>query len=119
MTATIIDGRAIAAQVREEVATRVSLLAARGVTPGLAVVLAGDDPASQVYVRNKERMAGRVGIDARTILPGTLAPSQLRDTVAGTTVTSPFASWFSFLYLHRLSRVSQRRYSTPSARTRT
>ena len=83
MTATIIDGRAIAAQVREEVATRVSLLAARGVTPGLAVVLAGDDPASQVYVRNKERMAGRVGIDARTIrLPGTLAPSQLRDTIA-------------------------------------
>ena len=47
------------------------------------MVLAGDDPASQVYVRNKERMAGRVGIDARTIrLPETLAPSQLRDTIA-------------------------------------
>ncbi|MGC6417284.1 MAG: bifunctional methylenetetrahydrofolate dehydrogenase/methenyltetrahydrofolate cyclohydrolase FolD [Bradymonadia bacterium] len=83
MTATIIDGRAIAAKVRDEVATRVSLLAERGVKPGLAVVLAGDDPASQVYVRNKERMAGRVGIDARTIrLPETLAPSQLRDTIA-------------------------------------
>ena len=54
ITARIIDGKAIAAAVRAEVARDVAALkAARGITPGLAVVLVGDDPASQVYVRNK------------------------------------------------------------------
>ncbi|MEE2758120.1 MAG: bifunctional methylenetetrahydrofolate dehydrogenase/methenyltetrahydrofolate cyclohydrolase FolD [Myxococcota bacterium] len=82
MAAIKIDGRAIASKVRDEVSLRVQSLSQSGVTPGLAVVLAGDDPASQVYVRNKERMAGRVGINAKTIrLPETLEPEQLRDTI--------------------------------------
>lgn len=82
MTAVRIDGRAIASKVRDEVNLRVQALSKQGVVPGLAVVLAGDDPASQVYVRNKERMAGRVGINAQTIrLPESLEPSQLRETI--------------------------------------
>ncbi|MBV71246.1 MAG: bifunctional methylenetetrahydrofolate dehydrogenase/methenyltetrahydrofolate cyclohydrolase FolD [Myxococcales bacterium] len=82
MTAVKIDGRLIASKVRDEVNVRVQALSKQGVVPGLAVVLAGDDPASQVYVRNKERMAGRVGINAQTIrLPETLEPSQLRETI--------------------------------------
>ena len=51
--AQIIDGKAFAAKVREQVAQEVAALKAKGVTPGLAVVLVGEDPASQVYVRNK------------------------------------------------------------------
>ena len=53
MTAQIIDGNAISKQLRAEVALRSAALRARGITPGLAVVLVGDSPASQVYVRNK------------------------------------------------------------------
>ena len=53
MTATLIDGNALAKRIRAEVATRAAALTARGHQPGLAVVLVGDDPASQVYVRNK------------------------------------------------------------------
>ncbi len=53
MTARLIDGNALARQIRAEVATRVAALAARGVHPGLAVILVGDDPASQVYVKHK------------------------------------------------------------------
>ena len=53
MTARIIDGAALSQRIREEVAQRVATLAAKGTRPGLAVVLVGEDPASQVYVRNK------------------------------------------------------------------
>jgi methylenetetrahydrofolate dehydrogenase (NADP+)/methenyltetrahydrofolate cyclohydrolase len=49
----IIDGVALSAKLRADVATRVLALKARGVTPGLAVILVGEDPASAVYVRNK------------------------------------------------------------------
>ena len=62
MTASIIDGKAIAARVRGEVRETIAGLVARGVTPGLAVVLVGDDPASQVYVRNKHKAAAEVGV---------------------------------------------------------
>ncbi len=62
MTAEIIDGKAFAATVRGEVATRVADLKSRGITPGLAVVLVGEDPASQVYVRNKGRQTLEVGM---------------------------------------------------------
>ena len=57
MTAQLIDGNALSRQLRTEVAHRAAALKARGVTPGLAVVLVGDNPASQVYVRNKVRPA--------------------------------------------------------------
>ncbi|MEM8609415.1 MAG: bifunctional methylenetetrahydrofolate dehydrogenase/methenyltetrahydrofolate cyclohydrolase FolD [Myxococcota bacterium] len=61
--AELIDGKALAKEVRAEVKTRAEAFAAKyGRAPGLHVVLVGDDPASQVYVRNKERAAGKVGI---------------------------------------------------------
>src|SRR5579871_5363704 len=58
----IIDGKAVAQAVRAEVAQEVAALRQRGITPGLAVVLVGDDPASQVYVRSKTRACREVGI---------------------------------------------------------
>jgi methylenetetrahydrofolate dehydrogenase (NADP+)/methenyltetrahydrofolate cyclohydrolase len=58
----IIDGKAIAAKIREEIAAGVAMLKSKGVTPGLAVVLVGDDPASQVYVRMKEQACEKAGI---------------------------------------------------------
>jgi methylenetetrahydrofolate dehydrogenase (NADP+) / methenyltetrahydrofolate cyclohydrolase len=60
--AKIIDGVAVSKQLREEVARRAAVLAARGVTPGLAVVLVGDDPASAVYVRNKVKACEQHGL---------------------------------------------------------
>lgn len=62
MTAKLIDGAAIAETVYAEARERVAALAARGIQPGLAAVLVGDDPASQVYVRNKERACASVGM---------------------------------------------------------
>ena len=60
----VLDGKAIAAKVRGEIAARAAALRARGVVPGLAVVLVGDDPASAVYVRSKTKDAREVGIEA-------------------------------------------------------
>src|SRR5438874_8679680 len=62
MSAEIIDGKAIAARVRAEVKAEADALKAKGVQPGLAVVLVGEDPASQVYVRNKTKAAAEAGI---------------------------------------------------------
>ncbi|MFV9653526.1 bifunctional methylenetetrahydrofolate dehydrogenase/methenyltetrahydrofolate cyclohydrolase FolD [Pseudomonas sp. NY15366] len=62
MSAQLIDGKATAARVLAEVAADVAVLKARGIEPALAVVLVGDDPASQVYVRNKVLRANEVGI---------------------------------------------------------
>ncbi len=82
MPAQIIDGRAIARKVRGEVAEYAAAVQARGVTPGLAVILAGEDPASQVYVRNKQRAAERAGINARTIrLPADVSAAGVRAEV--------------------------------------
>jgi methylenetetrahydrofolate dehydrogenase (NADP+)/methenyltetrahydrofolate cyclohydrolase len=67
MSARIIDGKALAAQVRAEVKSKVAALAQRGIRPGLAVVLAGDDPASKVYVRNKTRACEEVGLRSQQI----------------------------------------------------
>jgi methylenetetrahydrofolate dehydrogenase (NADP+) / methenyltetrahydrofolate cyclohydrolase len=64
MPADLIDGKAIAAEVRGEVAQRASELTGRGTTPGLATVLVGEDPASKVYVANKRRASAEVGIKA-------------------------------------------------------
>jgi methylenetetrahydrofolate dehydrogenase (NADP+) / methenyltetrahydrofolate cyclohydrolase len=62
MPAHLIDGNALARSIRDDVSRRVSLLAPRGVVPGLAVVLVGDDAASSVYVRNKVKDCAEVGI---------------------------------------------------------
>jgi methylenetetrahydrofolate dehydrogenase (NADP+) / methenyltetrahydrofolate cyclohydrolase len=62
MTARLIDGKALAAKLRAELAPRIHTLRARGVQPGLAVILVGDDPASAVYVRNKVKACEDTGI---------------------------------------------------------
>ncbi len=60
--AAIIDGKAVSARLRQEMKGEVAALQAKGITPGLAVVLVGEDPASQVYVRNKIRACEELGI---------------------------------------------------------
>jgi methylenetetrahydrofolate dehydrogenase (NADP+)/methenyltetrahydrofolate cyclohydrolase len=62
MTAQLIDGNALSRQLRADVSARVAALKSRGVTPGLAVVLVGDNPASQVYVRNKVKACEDTGM---------------------------------------------------------
>lgn len=62
MSAVIIDGRAVAAAVRADVAIRIGELIAAGITPGLGAILCGDDPGSAMYVRNKGRVAEELGI---------------------------------------------------------
>src|ERR1700716_4070179 len=62
MAAKILDGKSLAAAVRAGVKQSVAALAARGIRPGLAVILAGDDPASRVYVRNKTRACEETGV---------------------------------------------------------
>jgi methylenetetrahydrofolate dehydrogenase (NADP+)/methenyltetrahydrofolate cyclohydrolase len=63
----IIDGKALAKEKRAEIAKQVEALKKKGVTPGLAVVLVGEDPASQIYVRNKHKACEEVGIYSRKI----------------------------------------------------
>jgi methylenetetrahydrofolate dehydrogenase (NADP+)/methenyltetrahydrofolate cyclohydrolase len=62
MTAQLIDGNALSRQLRTDIAVRAAALKARGVTPGLAVILVGEDPASAVYVRNKIKACNETGI---------------------------------------------------------
>lgn len=62
MSAQLIDGKKIAAEMREEIAQRSADLTARGTTPGLGVILVGEDPASQSYIRAKERACEKAGI---------------------------------------------------------
>ena len=64
MTATILDGKATAAEVKADLARRVSALRAHGVTPGLGTVLVGDDPGSRAYVAGKHRDCAEVGIES-------------------------------------------------------
>jgi methylenetetrahydrofolate dehydrogenase (NADP+)/methenyltetrahydrofolate cyclohydrolase len=64
MSATLMDGVAVSKAIRAEWKQRVALLKEQGITPGLAVILVGDNPASQVYVRNKVRACGEMGLDS-------------------------------------------------------
>ena len=78
MTAQLIDGNALARRTREEVAAQVRSLVARGTIPGLAVLLVGDDPASQVYVRHKVADCESVGMRSMLArLPATLGEAEL------------------------------------------
>jgi methylenetetrahydrofolate dehydrogenase (NADP+)/methenyltetrahydrofolate cyclohydrolase len=79
LTARVIDGKAVAAKLRGEYKQRIlKMRAEHGVTPGLTVVLVGEDPASQVYVRNKIRDCVEVGIRSQLIeLPTTVAEAEL------------------------------------------
>ena len=67
MAAKILDGKVLSAEIREEVRKRVEKMKACGVTPGLAVILVGDDPASEIYVRNKGKGCEETGMLSRTI----------------------------------------------------
>ncbi len=65
--ATILDGKATAAEVKADLAERVAQLSARGVLPGLGTVLGGDDPGSRAYVAGKHRDCAEVGIASRQV----------------------------------------------------
>lgn len=78
MSARIIDGKAIAAEVRAEVARRVQALAGRGVVPGLAAVLVGDDQASRIYVGAKQKASAEAGIRSERLdLPERISQADL------------------------------------------
>lgn len=82
MTAELIDGKQIASEIRAEVAESALELTERGTRPGLAAVLVGDDPASQVYVRMKKRACEEAGIYAPDMhLPADISQSELLDRV--------------------------------------
>ena len=82
-TPRILDGRATARQIRDEVARGCARLKAdHGVVPGLTVVLVGDDPASQVYVRNKEKASAEAGMSSRALrLPADIGERRIVETV--------------------------------------
>lgn len=81
--ARILDGKRVAETIRNEVADRVAQMRPSGVVPGLSVVLVGDDPASAIYVRNKDRAAREVGIRAETLrLPAETTEAELLAAVA-------------------------------------
>ncbi len=78
-----IDGAAVAAKVMEETKQRIAALAERGIKPGLAVVLVGDDPASRAYVRSKDRKAAELGLHSvKKELPADTSQEELLNLVA-------------------------------------
>ncbi|NLZ10586.1 MAG: bifunctional methylenetetrahydrofolate dehydrogenase/methenyltetrahydrofolate cyclohydrolase, partial [Alcaligenaceae bacterium] len=87
MTARIIDGKALSDTIKHDVALRVTELKSKGVTPGLAVVLVGEDPASTVYVRNKAAACEKAGLHSEVIrLPADITETALLDVVKGLNV---------------------------------
>ena len=82
MTAQIIDGKSIALAVRQGLEPRVEALKAKGVTPGLTVVVVGDDPASAIYVRNKERASQKLDMNGTVLrMPGETTQEELLTVV--------------------------------------
>jgi len=82
MTAKVIDGVAVAASIRRELKSRVGALLGKGLTPGLAVIVVGSDPASAVYVRNKIRACAEVGIQSfRHDFPADAKPSAVLELI--------------------------------------
>ncbi|TFL11208.1 bifunctional methylenetetrahydrofolate dehydrogenase/methenyltetrahydrofolate cyclohydrolase FolD [Pusillimonas caeni] len=82
MTARIIDGKALSDTIKADVARRVEALRGRGIVPGLAVVLVGDDPASQVYVRNKAAACEKAGLHSQVVrLDAGITQERLLDVV--------------------------------------
>ena len=82
MAAEILSGKIMSESLRKEIAERVSALKERGVTPGLAVILVGNDPASEIYVRNKGNGCAEVGIYSRTInMPEETTQEQLEAAI--------------------------------------
>jgi len=84
MAATILDGNKISAQIRAEVASEVKTMADAGIRPGLAVVLVGHDPASEIYVRGKVKSCEEVGIYSEKHTPAeTISTEELLELVTG------------------------------------
>lgn len=82
MGAQILDGKAMSAELRAEIAQRVAALKERGVTPGLAVILVGNNPASEIYVRNKGKGCEETGMYSRTInLPEQTSQAELESEI--------------------------------------
>ena len=82
MGAQILDGKAMSDELRAEIAERVASLKKQGVTPGLAVILVGNDPASEIYVRNKGKGCEETGIYSRTIhLPEDTTQEELNSEI--------------------------------------
>lgn len=117
MTARIIDGKSIAADIRSEVAGRVEALAERGVTPGLAAVLVGDDEPSRIYVGAKQKACAEVGIHSeRHELPQDASQDELLDlirrldddpAVHGILVQLPLPDQISTLAVHEAISVEK------------
>lgn len=83
MPATILDGKKVSAQVEEQLIQRIASLKSQGITPGLAVILVGEDPASQTYVRNKEKACERLELYSHTVrLPGNVTQEMLETIIA-------------------------------------
>src|SRR5690242_6617589 len=83
MTAFPIDGNALARELRAGFSGRVAALTARGHRPGLTVILVGEDPASQVYVRNKVNGCEAVGMKSgKIVFPADVAPQTVLDKIA-------------------------------------
>ncbi|HLU46068.1 MAG TPA: bifunctional methylenetetrahydrofolate dehydrogenase/methenyltetrahydrofolate cyclohydrolase [Natronosporangium sp.] len=83
MTATVLDGKAVAAAIKEDLRARVAALRERGYTPGLGTVLVGDDPASRSYVAGKHRDCEEIGIASiRRDLPVTASQAEVEAAVA-------------------------------------
>ncbi len=82
MAAQILDGKIMSAEIREKIAVRVKELKKLGVTPGLAVILVGNDPASEIYVRNKGKGCEETGMLSRTIrMDGKTTQEQLEEEI--------------------------------------
>lgn len=83
MAAKILDGKVLSAEIREDVIRRVKALKEQGITPGLAVILVGDDPASEIYVRNKGKGCEETGMLSRTIRMGAETTQEALETEIG------------------------------------
>ena len=82
MSANILSGKTMSEELRAEIASRVSSLKEKGVTPGLAVILVGNDPASEIYVRNKGNGCKEVGMYSRTInMPAETTQEELESAI--------------------------------------
>lgn len=83
MPAALLDGKKVSAQVEDQLACRIAQLKKQNVTPGLTVILAGEDPASQTYVRNKEKACERLGLYSHTVrLPEDVSQETLEAAIA-------------------------------------
>ena len=82
MSANILSGKTMSEELRAEIASRVSSLKEKGVTPGLAIILVGNDPASEIYVRNKGNGCTEVGMYSRTInMPAETTQEELESAI--------------------------------------